>query len=86
MRKEKLAAKIAEKIQREAARKKELEMRKEQERLEKIKKREERMKRIADNQAALQKRELEKRQKIKEGKQVTTAVLPYVQTFFSVVV
>ena len=72
MRNNKLAEKMAEKSQREDAHKKELEMKKQQERLERIRKREERMKRIAENQAALQKKEKEKLMKVKEGKPVSS--------------
>ena len=75
MKSRRLAERIAEKAEKEAARKKELELRKEQERLAKIRKREERMKRIADNQAALQKKEKEKLMKIKEGKTVSLYIL-----------
>ncbi len=71
MRKKKLAEKIAEKAQREDTRLKELEMKKEQERLDKIRKREERMKRIAENQAAILKGKNEKLNKVKEIKPVS---------------
>ena len=67
-----LKAKIAEKNEKEEARKRRLEQKKEQDRLDRIKKREEKMKRVAENQALLEKKHLEKSKKIQGESQQTT--------------
>lgn len=66
MRTQLLKAKINQKLEKEESIKRELETKKERDRLERIHRREERAKKVAENKAALLKKANEKKKKIEE--------------------